>query len=146
LIISGKKLQGVLGNPIQDTTYTIFFTIASAEEFGEMEGAVLKRSSTKKSKGIVVAELIGEGIRFETQFELEASLKDTLQKSPFIFPRLPEGRYFLSAYESNGDSLSWNAGKLSPYTLASPFVIGEDSVRVRKRWKTNAPVLEFRSP
>ncbi|MDX2129093.1 MAG: Ig-like domain-containing protein [Chloroherpetonaceae bacterium] len=156
LVVSGKKLLGVLGNPIQDTTFTIFFTTASSDEFGEMEGLILKSSrfnnsedgKSKKTKreGIIVAEFIGEGIRYRTRYSFASARNDSLGKSPFVFPRLPEGRYFISAFETSTDTLEWNSGSLSPYRLASPFVIGEDSIRIRRRWKTNAPSLQFQLP
>ncbi len=62
----------------------------------------------------------------------------------FYIPFLPDGKYRIGGFvDLNGDS-KYSPGGLYPLQFSEPFLIGTDTLRVRKRWEVNG--VEFNIP
>jgi uncharacterized protein (DUF2141 family) len=71
----------------------------------------------------------------------------TLKKpGEFKFEQLPEDRYRLKAFWDLDKNGQYSAGSVSPFMFAEPFVVSNDTIRVRKRWETGGIKIKLPDP
>jgi hypothetical protein len=68
------------------------------------------------------------------------------KKNAFKINYLPEGIYRLSSFFDRDSNAVYSAGGLFPFSFSEPFVVGGDSVKVRKRWETSGIKLSLPAP
>jgi Big-like domain-containing protein len=60
----------------------------------------------------------------------------TSEDGKFKFPKVPEGKYRISAYADADSNSSYSYGKAFPYRHSERFGILNDTLRVRARWES----------
>jgi hypothetical protein len=140
LVLNHSAIKDALERPTLDSTYNIHFQIADSDMFGGIEGFL---NIPRSTKAIVSAWPLGKSKAYRM-----VSSQNGL-KATFEFQNIPEGKYVLSAFipeteERINPYQSWNGGQPFPTLPAEPFVIGKDTLRVRKRWTTSDVFLNFK--
>jgi uncharacterized protein (DUF2141 family) len=62
----------------------------------------------------------------------------------YRFPRVPEGRYLLDAFQDKNTNSRYDPGKALPFSAPEPFGVLRDTLRVRARWETNGVIIPVR--
>jgi len=140
LVLEHAKVQDALERPTLDTTYQLRFQIADLSLFGGIEGKVY---ANQLGNIIVSAWQIGKKTPYRTL------VKNIDRVAEFEFPALPEGKYRLTAFQPNADLSNvtayteWHGGHAFPAKPAENFTVGQDTLRVRKRWTTSDLILNL---
>jgi hypothetical protein len=133
-----KYLKSVWGDTLPDSTYKrVFFTL-SEDELGLISGTY--RSSVPVNNKIYIQLLPID--KNKTTYSTSIS-----KNMEFQFKWVLEGLYKLSGYIDLDNNGKYSAGNLFPFKFAEPYVLKDDTLRVRKRWELsdinfNIPGLE----
>ncbi len=124
--IVSDSIKSLWGDALVDSTYNRTFFTVSQDEFGFVSGYY--RSEVPENTGIYINLISAD--RSKTTYH-------TLIRgqTEFQFERVLEGRYKLSGFLDLDDNGKYSAGTLYPFTYAEPYFIGNDTLRVRKRWE-----------
>jgi hypothetical protein len=136
--VASDSIKSLWGDTLVDSTYNrIFFTV-SQDEFGFVSGFYRPE----------VPEDVAIHINLVSIDRGKTTYRSLIRgQTDFQFERVLEGRYKLSGFLDLDDNGKFSAGSLYPFTYAEPYFIGNDTVRVRKRWEIsdinfNIPGLE----
>ncbi len=140
LVVDHSKIKDALNRPTLDSTFNIHFQIADSDLFGGIEGIL---NIPLSEKAIVSAWPLRQSKAYRT------ISSNNGKTATFEFRNIPEGNYVLSAFiPATPDSLnrfqSWFGGNSFPSVPAETFTIGNDTLRVRKRWTTSDVMLNFK--
>lgn len=128
------SLRDIFGNFSADSSISLQFMMVDLQELGSISGTVQGAVSLLK----VVADRLdgGGGSR-------EAQVSPT---SEYKINRLPAGQYRLWIYQDRDGNGQFSYGRLDPFTFAEPFVVSDDTMRVRPRWDTEGVELFWPGP
>jgi hypothetical protein len=124
--VSTKFIKSLQGDTLADSTYNrVFFTV-SEDEFGFVSG--IYRGPNPDQNTIYIRLIPVE--------RNTATYQAVISEQPeFQFPRVLEGRYKLGGFIDLDKNGKFSAGNLYPFTYAEPYIITDDTIRVRKRWE-----------
>lgn len=124
--INSKYLKSLWGDPLADSTYHRIFFMVSQDEFGIVTG---NYGSTLPENTSIHINLISVE---RNKLTYQAIIKD---QTNFQFEHVLEGRYTLGGFVDLDNNGKFSAGTLYPFTFSEPYVITNDTLRVRKRWE-----------
>lgn len=142
MVLKHSLVKDALGRPTLDSTFAIRFQIADMDLYGGIEGRLVM---AEPKTTVISAWGLGKTKPYRTL--VKPSLNS--DQMSFQFTTLPEGQYFLTAFipgnQGTEDKFQeWFGGKCFPTVPAEAFVIGRDTLRVRKRWTTSDVILEIK--
>jgi hypothetical protein len=124
--IHTKHLYSIWGDSLVDSTYKrIFFTL-SEDEFGIVSG--IYRSKIPENSAIQIYLIPID--RNKTVYK--TSIDDNTN---FQFQQVLEGKYKLGGFIDLDKNGKYSAGNLFPFNFSEPYILSEDTLRVRKRWE-----------
>jgi hypothetical protein len=119
-------IKSLWGDTLVDSTYSrVFFTL-SEDEFGFVSG--IYRSTIPENSNIHI-HLISVD-RNKTTYQSIIS-----EQTAFQFERVLEGRYKLGGFIDLDNNGKFSAGNLYPFAYSEPYIVTDDTLRVRKRWE-----------
>jgi len=121
-----KYFKSVWGDTLPDSTYKrVFFTL-SEDELGLVSGTYLSRIAVQNKIYIQLIPADRNKITYST------SINENME---FQFNWVLEGIYKLSGFIDLDNNGKYSAGNLFPFKFAEPYVLKDDTLRVRKRWE-----------
>ncbi len=117
--------DSVSGIIADDSLYCYGFTAAEAETIGSISGTVTDERQTGKPVKVTAR---GAGTTW--------TATTTVRNGAYAFPKVPEGKYTISAFSDADTNGVYSHGKAFPYKPSERFGILQDTVRVRARWET----------
>jgi hypothetical protein len=124
--INSDYFKTLWGDSLADSIYSrIFFTL-SEDEFGFVSG--IYRSTIPENSNIHIHLIPVD--RNKTTYQTIIG-----EQTAFQFERVLEGRYKLGGYIDLDNNGKFSAGNLYPFTYSEPYIITDDTLRVRKRWE-----------
>ncbi|MDT8324717.1 MAG: Ig-like domain-containing domain [Bacteroidota bacterium] len=126
--------DSVYGRPVADSTYCLTFITGIQDRFGTVSGSI-RTDDSSASHVVRLREAKKDG----EQREVRADSSGT-----YTFPRVPEGRYLLDAYQDRNANERFDPGAAQPFTPPEPFGVLRDTLRVRARWETNGVIIPVR--
>jgi hypothetical protein len=118
-------IKNIWGDSLGDSIMVSSFKISNGSDFGEIAGKVGSENSYKIS---VSALKLNSKDVYDTWVDADNKYK---------FNYLPEGLYRISSYSDVDSNAAYSFGHLFPFKYSEPFVVNNDSVKVRKRWETS---------
>jgi len=137
LLLALDSLCDYSGNRHRDSTFVARFRTADLRSTGTLEGTVTSVPAPLRSRVRVDA----------TAVDINPPVKRTValrRPGPFLFDRLPEGRYKLDAFADVDSSGSYRYGLPHPFSPSAPFGVSGDTVKVRARWGVQGAAIELR--
>jgi len=133
-----KHLYSIWGDTLTDSTYNRTFFTLSEDDFGLVSGIYRSKIPENSSVQIHLIPIDKNKTVYKTSIDA---------RNDFQFQRVFEGRYKLRGFVDLDKNGKYSAGNLFPFTFSEPYVISEDTLRVRKRWeisdiKFNIPGVE----
>ena len=126
--------DSLYGRSVGDSVFCITFTTGIQDRFGSVAGNVRTDDSTA-THIVRLREATKDGETREVQADSTGSYR---------FPRIPEGRYLLDAFQDVNANNRYDPGKAVPFTAPEPFGVLGDTLRVRARWETNGVIIPIR--
>ena len=114
------------GDTLQDTTISNTFFIMSEEEFGSLSGQFIIQKPLTHNVYIDILPL-------SKGFPAQRVMID--ENNLFSIDWLPEGQYQIGAFLDLDSNKRYTPGRLFPFQFSEPFMVNEDTIRVRKRWE-----------
>lgn len=127
------KINTVFEKPFGDTVNTYQFTTWDWAELGEISGTVYSEKENW-NQAIVVA------ISFQGGDEYALITKTN---QPYQIPFMPDGFYRMKVIMDVNENGRYDTGQSIPFEFAEPFLIFDDTVKVRKRWTTDGKDFNF---
>jgi Bacterial Ig-like domain len=133
-----SKIKNVWGDSLLDSLNIRHIKINNGDDYGEIAGNVAGNNPALSNVFVRASEIGKKKSAFTTKID---------KKNAYKLDYLPEGIYRLSAFVDVDSNAVYSAGGLFPFSFSEPFVVGSDSVKVRKRWETSGirltlPVLQ----
>ena len=119
------NLKSIWGDTLTDTTYTRTFFAISEDEFGLLSGEL---EYNGKIEEIVYVQV--EGISGKRKSYTVRANKD----GEFLIPWILQGQYKLGGFVDIDENGKHSPGSLNPFIFSEPFIIQDDTLRIRKRW------------
>ncbi len=132
-----SKIKNVWGDSLSDSVRIRHIKINSGDDYGEITGTVVRNNSSAATVFVTASEIGKKNASFSTKID---------RKNGFKINYLPEGIYRLSSFFDGDSNAVYSAGGLFPFSFSEPFVVGGDSVKVRKRWETSGIKLTLPAP
>jgi hypothetical protein len=125
-------VQDLWNRAAGDSLVRYSFCIVSERELGQISGRV--QSTTEKDYPVY--------LQVRRTERREAPIIHKLEKAgDFRIEYLPEGKYLTDGFIDEDLSGAYSFGKLAPFEYAEPFVTGQDTIKVRKRWETEGVLI-----
>jgi hypothetical protein len=65
------------------------------------------------------------------------------KETTFQFKWIPEGKYKLGGFIDLDENGKFSGGKLFPFRFSEPYVVKDDTLRVRKRWELSDTIFSI---
>ncbi|KAA3608431.1 MAG: hypothetical protein D8M58_19305 [Calditrichaeota bacterium] len=135
--INYATVKNVWGDSLQDTILTRHIKINNGDDYGEISGQV-KNKKNDPGKIFVTAK--------NTTSKKDIYSGWTLKNNKFLLKYVTDGHYKLSSFLDVDSNSVYSAGHLYPFQFSEPFVVSDDTTKVRKRWETSGVELTLPSP
>jgi hypothetical protein len=121
-----SDLKSVWGDTIaKDTTFTRTFFTLSEDEYGSVSGAITPEGNIEKSVYVLFKNLSGKRT-YSGRVDKQGT---------FMINWVAEDKYKLGGFVDLDQNGKHSPGSLDPFVFSEPFVIQDDTLRVRKRWE-----------
>ncbi len=121
-----KHFKSLWGDTLADSTYNrIFFTL-SEDEFGLVTGMYNSKVPVKSNIHIHLIPVDRNKTTYTALIYKEMDFK---------FKWVLEGRYKMGGFIDLDDNGKYSAGNLFPFKFSEPYVLTNDTLRIRKRWE-----------
>jgi hypothetical protein len=114
------------GDTLADSTYTRIFETLSEDEFGLVSGLYSAMVPVQSNIHIYLIPVDRNKVAYSTSINPEMK---------FHFNWVLEGRYKMGGFADLDDNGKYSGGKLFPFEYSEPYVLTDDTLRVRKRWE-----------
>ncbi len=122
---STTNLKTLWGDTLsKDTTYANTFFTLSEDEFGSVSGELDSDGKVEEDVYILFMALSGKRT-YSVPID---------ESGMFIINWVPEGKYKLGGYVDRDKNGRYSPGSLNPFIFSEPYIIQDDTLRVRKRW------------
>jgi hypothetical protein len=121
-----KYLKSLWGDTLADSTYSRRFFTISEDEFGILSG--IYRSTIPENSTIHI-QLVPMD---KNKTTYAASIYEGTE---FQFNQVLEGRYKLGGFVDLDNNGKFSPGNLYPFSFSEPYVLTNDTLRIRKRWE-----------
>jgi len=128
LKIDYSQIRNVWGDSLLDSTLIRHIKISNGDDFGEIAGSIKDENSSESIVSVKALKIGSKKISYSGW-----AAKDNSFKLNFI----PEGHYNLSAFLDKDSNSVYSPGHLYPFQFSEPFIIKNDTTKVRKRWETS---------
>ena len=128
LQINYSQIKNVWGGTLGDSTLTRHIKISNGDDFGEIAGRVHDEGSGAL-KISVKAQKIGSKKLIYSSW--------AAKNNSYMLNFIPEGHYKLSTFLDKDSNFVYSPGHLFPFGFSEPFSVGDDTVKVRKRWESS---------
>ncbi len=125
--LEGGKVVDLRGNRLSDSTLTSRFSTLNPDTLGSLSGRVTLSDTTQE--GWIF--LSCNGVKGRTSY-----VRKIGKPGPYTLEGLICGRYILKAWLDRNLNNRWDRGMIFPFSLAEPFTVYPDTVRIRARWET----------
>ncbi len=139
VILDCGKISDLWGKLFEDSLIHHYFTIMSSRELGEISGTVFSDSMIFKPVYLSVTNITRTQRNAVYKIKLDAP-------GEFRIDHLPEGKYRLKAFWDLDENGQYSAGEVFPFLFAEPFVVSNDTIKVRKRWETRDINIKLPNP
>jgi uncharacterized protein (DUF2141 family) len=138
-ILDCGKINDLWGKLFEDSLIHHYFTTMSARDLGEISGIVFSDSMIFKPVYLSVTNLARtQGSRvYKTKLD---------KPGEYRIEQLPEDKYRLKAFWDLDENGRYSAGEIFPFLFAEPFVVSNDTIKVRKRWETRSINIKLPNP
>ena len=124
--LSTARLTSLWGDTLADTTYYRTLFMRAEDEFGSVTGEFVTKSKINTGVYVNLNPL---------QKRKEVYQVPVNENNRFYFQWITEGKYKLGGFVDDDKNGRYSPGKLFPFQYSEPFVITDDTLRVRKRWE-----------
>jgi hypothetical protein len=118
-------LKSLWGDTLTDTTMTKTFFTLKQDEFGSISGNLEYKGVPTEIVYVIFREL-GDKHNYSTRVQNDLS---------FSIDWVLAGKYKLGGFVDLDKNGNYSPGSLNPFVYAEPFIIQDDTLRVRKRWE-----------
>lgn len=133
--LSLDSLRDSRGGHYHDSLYALRFQTLDSRLLGTIEGTLTGSSG---GHGVVVSART-------TDRTPQRSVDIRVDRpGKFLIDQLPEGRYFIDAFEDLDGDGRFRAGLPHPFVPSARFTVYPDTVKVRARWSVEGVELRFR--
>ena len=138
-ILNCGKISDLWGKLFEDSLIHHYFSTMSSRDLGEISGTVFVDSALVKPVYLSLNNLArGQG---------QKVYKLILDKpGEYRIEQLPEDKYRLKAFWDLDENGRYSAGGVFPFTFSEPFVVSNDTIKVRKRWETRGINIQLPDP
>jgi hypothetical protein len=121
-----KYLKSLWGDTLADSTYNRVFTTLSEDDFGLVSGMYNGKIPVQRN---IHLHLIPVDRNKKTYSVL------IYEETKFKINWVNEGKYKMGGFIDLDDNGKFSGGNLFPFKFSEPYVIKNDTMRVRKRWE-----------
>ena len=138
-ILNFGKVTDLWGKLFEDTLIHHYFSIMSSRDLGEISGMVSSEAKFTKPVHLTINNLAkGKG---HIQFKIKIN-----GPGEYRFEQLPEDKYQIKAFWDLDENGQYSPGSVIPFSFAEPFVVSDDTIKVRKRWETRGIDIKLPDP
>ncbi len=124
------------GNRYRDSTLVRHFRTEDDRHFSSIAGRVEDTPGRKRGRLHVLANDVNAGEVHRYEAVLDSA-------GPFAFPHVEEGRYAFQVYRDMDGNGVFSNGSPYPFSVAEPFTVHADTIKVRARWPVEGLVLRL---
>jgi hypothetical protein len=136
-LVNSASIRSLWGDSLSDSTYSrLFFTI-SGEEFGSISGSYTDKMPDNSSVHIHLMSVD----RNKNTYQLILR-----EGTDFHFSQVAEGQYKIGGFVDLDNNGKFSAGNLFPFQFSEPYVLTNDTLRVRKRWEISDIIFTIPEP
>lgn len=122
-----RNIRNVWGDSLGDSLLLRSFKINSGDDYGDISGMIVP-SNNQKIDTYIQAENYKDKTKYFSTWVITGNT--------YKINNVPDGIYSMSAYFDSDSNSVFSAGNLFPFTYSEPFIVREDTVKVRKRWES----------
>lgn len=139
IILDCGKISDLWGKLFEDSLIHHYFTTISSRELGEISGTVFSDSMILKPVYVSVTNIARAQGKAVYKIKLDAP-------GAYRIEQLPEDKYRLNAFWDLDEDGQYSAGRVFPFLFAEPFVVSNDTIKVRKRWENQGINIKLPNP
>ncbi|MBN1407987.1 MAG: Ig-like domain-containing protein, partial [Calditrichaceae bacterium] len=139
VILDCGKVSDLWGKIFEDSLIHHYFSTVSSRDLGDISGMVSTEAKFTRPVYLSINNMAkGQGRKLY-KLKLDAP-------GEYRFEQLPEDKYQLKAFWDLDDNGQYSAGDVFPFSFAEPFVVSDDTIKVRKRWETRGINIKLPDP
>jgi len=133
-----KYLKSLWGDTLADSTYNRVFSTLSEDEFGVVSGMYNGKIPAQRNIHLHLIPVDRNKKTYSVSIN---------EETKFQINWVNEGKYKMGGFIDLDDNGKFSGGNLFPFKFSEPYVLKNDTMRVRKRWELsdlifNIPGLE----